>query len=69
MGTTIIDGKINCKLHGSITAIDCDSLCGNSCDGCFIYAAFKDVESDDSDFDTPIGCMCQSTGSKHISLN
>ena len=55
--TTIANGKIQCERHGSLTAIDCDSLQNNSCSGCFIYTAlntqsidlgefsFKDVET------------------------
>jgi len=41
METTIKNGKIECGLHGTLTAIDCDSLQENSCNGCFIYTALK----------------------------
>jgi len=39
METTIKDGKIECKLYGSIMAIDCGTLQGKSCTDCFIYSA------------------------------
>jgi len=50
METTIKNGKIECHLHGSLTAIDCDSLQGNSCVGCFIYTALKNQSTDLEEF-------------------
>lgn len=53
METTIKSGKIQCQLHGSITAIDCDTLQNKVCTGCFIYTALKDMSTDLSEFSTP----------------
>jgi len=50
METTIKNGKIECQLHGSLTAIDCDSLQGNHCSGCFIYTALKNQSTDLEEF-------------------
>jgi len=50
METTIKNGKIECRLHGSLTAIDCDSLQGKPCNGCFIYTALKDQSTDLEEF-------------------
>jgi len=50
METTIKDGKIECNLHGSLTAIDCDSLQGSTCEGCFIYTALKNQPTNLEDF-------------------
>lgn len=50
METTIENGMIKCSKHGSLTAIDCDSLQGNSCSGCFIYAALKNMSTDLEEF-------------------
>ena len=46
MNTAINDGKIECSLHGSLTAVDCDSLQCDACSGCFIYTALKDTSRD-----------------------
>jgi len=48
--TSIKNGKIECREHGSLTAIDCDSLQGKSCNGCFIYAALKNQSIDLEEF-------------------
>lgn len=53
MQTTIQSGIIKCALHGSITAIDCDTLQNKSCNGCFIYNALKDMSTDTSEFNIP----------------
>lgn len=50
METTIKNGRIECRLHGSLTAIDCDSLQEKSCNGCFIYTAFKNQSTDLEEF-------------------
>ena len=50
METTIANGKIQCERHGSLTAIDCDSLQDNSCAGCFIYTALKGQSIDLEEF-------------------
>ena len=50
METTIANGKIQCGRHGSLTAIDCDSLQDSSCSGCFIYNALKDQSTDSDEF-------------------
>lgn len=48
--TTIANGKIHCVKHGSLTAIDCDSLQDNSCNGCFIYTALNKQSIDLEEF-------------------
>jgi len=50
METTIKNGKIECSKHGTLTAIDCDSLQESSCKGCFIYDAFKEQPADTATF-------------------
>ena len=50
METMIKNGKIECGLHGSLTAIDCDSLQEKSCVGCFIYTALKNQSIDFEEF-------------------
>ncbi len=50
METTIKNGKIECKNHGAISAIDCDCLQNTNCNGCFIYDALKDMSTDLSEF-------------------
>jgi len=48
--TTIANGKIQCARHGSLTAIDCDSLQDDSCAGCFIYMALNKQSIDLEEF-------------------
>lgn len=50
METTIRGGKIQCRQHGSITAIDCDTLQNKDCSGCFIHTALRDISTDTSEF-------------------
>ena len=50
METTIANGEIQCSRHGSLTAIDCDSLQDSSCNGCFIYTAMKGQSIDMEEF-------------------
>ncbi len=50
METTIKNGRIECKNHGAISAIDCDCLQNTACNGCFIYDALKDMSTDLSEF-------------------
>ncbi len=45
MGTTIENGKINCKDHGMLTAVDCDTLQCDTCSGCFIYSALTETST------------------------
>jgi len=50
METTIKNGTIECSIHGPLTAIDCDSLQCDSCDGCFIYTALNSPSRDFVEF-------------------